>query len=209
MSVLQRTPVEHYGPPLKEARLAAILLHGRGADAADIISLAPELGVSGIAYVAPDAPGNTWYPHSFLAPIEVNEPHLTNALRTIDAIVSELVENGFDHQHIVLAGFSQGACLSLEYAALSARRWAAVLGFSGGLIGAEVDAARYEGDLKQSPVYLGCSDVDPHIPAERVRRTAELYEKLNAAVTIEFFPGRPHSVYPEEIEAARTILQSA
>lgn len=208
MSVLVHTPVLHHGPALAEARAAGVLLHGRGADAADIIGLAPAFDCPDIAFVAPDAPGNTWYPHSFLAPLDANEPHLSNALHTVDLIVSELTQLGFSHDRIVIGGFSQGACLSLEYAALNARRWAAILAFSGGLIGATVDRQRYDGDFEQTPVYIGCSDIDPHIPVERVRETENMFRHLSADVSIELFPGRPHSVYPEEIAAARSILRA-
>ena len=209
MKALTSVSVIHHGPAIDNARLVAVLLHGRGANAADIIGLAPEFDLPDVAFVAPDAPRGSWYPQSFLAPIDANEPYLSRSLDTVDLIVNELIDKGIDHRRIILAGFSQGACLSLEYAARNPRRYAAILGFSGGVIGPDIEPERYAGNFDRTPVYLGCSDIDPHIPAERVRETAVLFGRLNASVTVELFPGRPHSVYPEEIDATRAILASS
>jgi predicted esterase len=163
-------PVLTMGPKPKDARLAMILVHGRGASAEDILGLASELGRDDVAYLAPQAAGNTWYPYSFLAPLEKNEPGLTSALGVLGQLVSSLGDQGLPAERVGFLGFSQGACLSLEFAARNARRYAAVIGLSGGLIGPPGTPRTYPGHAGGTFVFLGCSDVDPHIPLERGRR---------------------------------------
>ncbi len=199
-------PVLHRGPEPSKARLAAILVHGRGASAEDILSLAQEFSARDVAYDAPQAAGNTWYPYSFLAPLADNQPGITSGLAKIDGIITSLGQHGVARERIVLLGFSQGACLSLEYAARHAGRFAAVIGLSGGLIGPAGTARDYQGSMEGTPVFLGCSDIDPHIPLERVRETGEVFRKLNAQVDIRIYPGMGHMLNRDELDAINALL---
>jgi predicted esterase len=194
------------GPKPSDARLAVILVHGRGASPEDILGIADEIGVDDVSYLAPAAPGGSWYPYSFLAPFEQNEPHLSAALGTLDRLVAELGVALVPTERIALLGFSQGACLSLEYAARHARRYAGVIGFSGGLIGPPGTPRTYPGSLAATPVFLGCSDVDPHIPIERVKETATVLGDLGAAVDARIYPGMGHTINRDEIDAAIRII---
>ena len=187
-------------------RGGAVLVHGRGATAESILSLVPELGVPDLAYVAPQAPGNTWYPESFLAPIERNEPWLSNALRRVGDAVGELEGKGIAKERIALIGFSQGACLMLEFAARNAARYGALVGWSGGLIGPQDTPRIYAGSFAGSPVFLGCSDRDPHVPAWRVQETGEVLTHMGAEVDLRLYPGLPHTVNEDELQAARALL---
>jgi predicted esterase len=190
----------------ERARAVVLACHGRGAGAADIIGVAGELAVPGVAFLAPEAPGRSWYPNSFLAPIPSNEPWLSSALSWIGELVSGLETMGVPADRVVLLGFSQGACLALEYAARNARRYGAVVGWSGGLIGPPGTPRDYPGSLSGTPVFLGCSDVDPHIPAERVRETAEVLRRLGGEVDMRLYPGLGHTVNEDELEAARQLV---
>jgi len=203
-----RQPVRFAGPPLEHARAGAILLHGRGADAADILGLALELGVEGVTYVAPQAAGHTWYPYSFLAPISDNEPGISSGLRVLDTLVARFASAGVASERLLLMGFSQGACLTLEYAARHARRYGGIAGLSGGLIGALGTPRDYPGSFDGTPVFLGCSDMDPHIPRERVEETAEVLGKMGARVTLRLYPGFGHAVNEDEMEAVREMLRA-
>jgi predicted esterase len=185
----------------------AVLVHGRGATAESILSLAPELNAPDLTYVAPQAPGNTWYPESFLAPIERNEPWLSDALRMVGGAVAELEGKGIPKARIALIGFSQGACLMLEFAARNAARHGALVGWSGGLIGPRGTPRAYAGGFEGTPVFLGCSDRDPHVPAWRVEETAEVLTKLGAEVDLRLYPGLPHTVNEDELQAARVLLE--
>jgi len=187
------------------ARLVLVAVHGRGASAADILSLAAELDLDDAAFVAPEAAGHTWYPNSFLAPLADNEPYLSSALALIDRIVGDLQAH-VAPERIGLVGFSQGACLILEYAARHARRYAAVVGFSGGVIGPPGTPRDYAGEMAGTPVFLGCSDIDAHIPLPRVHETAEVFRRLGAAVDERIYPGMGHLVNRDEIDAVRTLL---
>jgi predicted esterase len=200
-------PILHLGPELAEARLAALLVHGRGASAEDILSVAQELALPDVAYFAPQAAGQTWYPYSFLAPIPQNEPWLSSGLKKIDSILEAFRREGVDADRVVLLGFSQGACLSLEFAARHAQRYAAVVGFSGGLIGPPGTPRDYTGSMDGTPVFLGCSDVDPHIPLERVHETAVVFQRLDARVDERIYPGMGHLINRDELEAVRVLLQ--
>jgi predicted esterase len=183
------------------------MIHGRGATAESILALAEEFPHAELAYVAPQAAGNTWYPQSFLRPIESNEPALSSALALVDAVVAELVEVGIPHEKIILLGFSQGACLATEYAARHARRYGGVVAFSGGLIGPEGTPRNYEGDFAGTPVFLGCSDIDSHIPLARVEETAAVFERMGAAVTKRIYPGMGHTVNRDEVDFVRELIQ--
>jgi predicted esterase len=199
-------PVLHLGPKLDAARLSAILIHGRGASAEDILGLAHEFGATDVAYLAPQAAGNTWYPYSFLTPLSQNEPWLTSALGVIGGLVQMLGEQGVPPDRVVILGFSQGACLTLEFAARNARRYAAVIGLSGGLIGPPGTPRVYPGSLDATPVFLGCSDVDAHIPVERVRESAAVLRMLNATVDERIYRGMGHTVNGDEIAAVRALM---
>jgi phospholipase/carboxylesterase len=194
------------GAPIGAARAAVVLVHGRGASAEGMLSLADALAARDVAYVAPQAPGHSWYPYSFLAPIAQNEPYLTNALNTISGVVGELGAQGVADERIVLLGFSQGACLALEYAARNARRFGGIVGFSGGLIGPEGMPRDHSGSLAGTPVFLGCSDIDSHIPLARVHESAEVLRKLGGQVSEQIYPGMGHTIIQDEIVHAQKIL---
>lgn len=194
------------GSALDEASSAIIAIHGRGADAADIINLAGEVAPSGAVILAPNAVGQTWYPYRFIEPIERNEPYLTSALNLIDRLFARLAEAGLHPGRVALLGFSQGACLALEYAARHAQRYGAVIGYSGGLIGPVGATFAYPGSMDHTPVFIGCSDVDAHIPVNRVEETAEVMNDLGAAVDLRIYPGMGHTVNQDEIQAVRALL---
>lgn len=195
------------GAPLRTARAAAILIHGRGASAEDILGLGEEFGQSDIAYLAPQAPNGSWYPYSFLAPLEQNEPHLGNALATVGATIDHLAREGFAHERIALIGFSQGGCLALEYAARSAKRYGMVAGLSAGLIGPPGTPRDYKGMLAGTPVFLGCSDVDGHIPLARVHESRDVLSTMGAAVDERIYPLMGHTVNADEIAVVAAMLK--
>lgn len=195
-----------WGAPLERAAGVLVLVHGRGATAEGILGLAPALGATHLHVVAPQAVGNTWYPFSFLEPIPRNEPGISRGIARLETLVGEALAAGHGSDRIVIAGFSQGACLSLEFVARHPRRYGAVLGFSGGLIGPPGTPRDYPGTLAGTPVFLGCSDIDPHIPAERVRETATVLTTMGASVDMRLYPGMPHTVNDDEIAAGRALL---
>lgn len=197
------------GSPLDEAAGAIIAIHGRGADAADIIALTREVAPAQVAILAPQASGNSWYPYRFLEPFERNEPYLSSALRVVSNMIRDLAERGIAAEKISLLGFSQGACLVLESAARNPQRFAGIVGFSGGLIGPPGTAFDYPGSLASTPVFVGCSDVDAHIPVDRVRETAAALERLGAVVDLRIYSGMGHTVNYDELEAARALLAEA
>ena len=195
------------GEPLDKARAAIILLHGRGASAEDIMTVGAELAQPGFAYLAPQAAGNAWYPNPFTAPIETNEPYLSSALEVVETLL-EKVEATIPAQRVILLGFSQGACLSLEFAARHARRYGGVVGLSGGLIGPDGSPRDYPGEFEGTPAFLGCSDVDPHIRADRVLEAGEVFKRMGARVTVRLYPGMGHTVNQDEIDSVREILEA-
>src|SRR5688572_3649220 len=186
--VHQDQPVLAAGKPLAEAKAAMILIHGRGATAESILTLAQEFGHPEFVYVAAQAAGNTWYPNSFLAPIESNEPWLTSALAKVAELVAQIEAAGIPAEKIILGGFSQGACLTSEFTARNARRYGGVAVLSGGVIGPPGTPRNYSGSLEGTPVFLGCSDVDFHIPVERVHETATVLKALGGQVTEQIYP---------------------
>lgn len=202
----QGQPVYRAGVPLDQASAAMVMVHGRGATAESILTLVPALNVSGFAFLAPQASGNTWYPYSFLAPIENNEPGISSGMQAIEDVLSEVQSAGVPLERTLLLGFSQGACLGLEYTARHARRYGGVAGLSGGLIGPQGTQRSYEGSLAGTPVFLGCSDVDSHIPAARVLETAEVMRKVGGQVTARLYPGMGHTINEDEIVAVRTMM---
>lgn len=200
------TPVRVFGTPLAEARAAAVLIHGRGAGAASMHPLAEALHTEGLAWLAPEAAGGTWYPQRFIAPLADNQPWLDSALARIRSVVADIEAAGIPPERIVLAGFSQGACLAAEVAARSGARWGALGILSGGLIGPPGTAFHYDGSLDGTPALVGCSDVDAHIPVERVRETAAALRALDAEVDERIYPGMGHTVNDDEIERLRALL---
>jgi predicted esterase len=202
-------PVLLAGAPLDEAKGAIVAIHGRGADASDIIGLAAEVAPAGVAILAPQAASNTWYPYRFTEPFARNEPWLSSALQQIGDLITQLEAHGIPAERIALLGFSQGACLAAEAAARNARRFAAVIAFSGGLIGPPGTAFAYPGSLAGTPVFFGCSDVDPHIPKARVEESAAAMTRLGADVDARLYPGMGHTVNRDELDAARAILNGA
>ena len=202
-------PVITQGPKPTDARLTIILVHGRGASADDIIGLAQELRFDDVAYLAPQAAGNTWYPYSFLAPMAQNEPGISSAIHVVSRLVESLGGQGVDPQRIAFLGFSQGACLTLEFAARHAGRYAGVFALSGGLIGPPGTPRNYAGSFGGTPVFLGCSDVDPHIPLERVHESADVFGRMDANVDERIYPRMGHSVNRDEIHAIQEILRVA
>jgi phospholipase/carboxylesterase len=193
-------PVLFMGEPLGEARAAMVMVHGRGATAEDILELAVELNRPGFAYLAPQAANNSWYPQSFLAPISSNEPWLSSALARLSTVLQRVEEAGIPRERTILLGFSQGACLALEFAARHAQRYGGIAALSGGLIGPDGTPRDYPGSFAGTPVFLGCSDRDPHIPKERVQQSAEVLRRLGADVTMRLYPNMGHTVNQDEID---------
>lgn len=203
----QGQPVYATGEPLEQARAALLMVHGRGASAQDILSLATEVDQEGFAYLAPQAALGTWYPYSFLEPVERNEPWLSSALSQLHQITQHIEQADIPPERIILVGFSQGACLTLEFAARESRRYGGIAGFSGGLIGAQIDDSRYSGNLEGTPVFLGCSNVDPHIPEERVKESAQVLQRLGGEVNMKIYPGMGHTVNQDELDHLREMME--
>ena len=187
-----------FGQPLADARGALILIHGRGSSPDDIAGLTDALNADGFAFMAPAAEGNTWYPQRFFVPLAQNEPWLSGALTTIENLVAETIAAGIAPERIGLIGFSQGACLALEHAARSGRRYGFVAGLSGALIG-PLNTARPKTDLQRLPILLGCAEQDPHIPLEFVEQSALTLQAMNADVASQIYRGGAHTVFPQEI----------
>lgn len=195
------------GQPLAEANAAMILVHGRGASAYDIMELGLLLGGDQFALLAPQAANNTWYPFSFLAPLANNEPYLSSALDTLANLVDQVEAAAIPASRIILAGFSQGACLASEFAARYARRYGGLLLFSGGLIGPPGTPRNYAGSLEGTPVFIGCSDIDFHIPLDRVHETTEVLTALGAQVNEKIYPGMGHTIIQDELDQAQKVVK--
>src|SRR4051812_7474278 len=202
-----RQPVLTAGPPPEQADGVLVLMHGRGATAQSILSLYEELGVKSLSALAPQAAGQTWYPNSFLAPLDANQPYLDSALGRLESIVTDLLDRGIPSHRIALLGFSQGACLTLEFVARHPRRYGAAMGLTGGLIGPPGTPRKYAGSLGGMPVFLGSSDPDPHVPFERVRETEGVLTRMDATVELRRYPGMPHTVNEDELDACRALLR--
>lgn len=196
------------GTPLAEAKAAMIMIHGRGASAREILSLRQLWQAEGIAYLAPQAAGATWYPQRFMEPLDSNEPWLSSALALLAGLVARVGDAGIPPERVILLGFSQGACLATEFAARNARRWGGVVGLSGGLIGPAGTPRDYPGSLDATPVFLGCSDVDFHIPKDRVIESAEILERLGGEVDMRLYPGMGHEVNQDEIAWVQSLVSS-
>ena len=198
--------VASYGTPLEEAQTAVVMIHGRGDSARGILGLAPAFEVDGPAFVAPEARNNTWYPQSFLAPTEANEPWLSSALEAIGEVLAQVEAAGIPASRTVLVGFSQGACLASEYVARNPQRYGGLAVLSGGLIGPDGTPRDYSGSLEGTPVFLGCSDIDFHIPVERVHESAEILKRMGGNVTKRIYENFGHSVNQDEVDHVRAIL---
>lgn len=185
------------------------MVHGRGRDPEDILGIADRLRLGDVAYLAPAAFENSWYPNRFMEPLEKNQPWLDYALERLDTLVSELAANGFGAGRVVLLGFSQGACLVTEYAVRNARRWGGVVAFTGGLIGPPGSAWKFGGDFAGTPVFLGTSDLDEWVPEPRVRETAKVMAALGADVSLKVYPAMEHVVCEDEIRRARRLFEAA
>jgi len=201
----QGQPVLAIGEPLEQASAAMICVHGRGASARDILTIAAAVEAPGFAFLAPEAAGGAWYPNRFMEPIESNQPWLDSALDLLGSIRAEVARH-LPADRVILLGFSQGACLALEHAARNAQRYGGVVGLSGGLIGPDGTPRDYPGSLAGTPVFLGCSDTDPHIPARRVSESARILEKLGGEVRVELYPGLGHEVNEDELDAIRAMM---
>jgi len=199
-------PVLMSGRALDSAPAAVILVHGRGASAADILSLAEELDHPEFAYLAPEAAGHTWYPNSFLAPLAQNQPWLDSALSFLGEVVARAVAAGIPQQKVALVGFSQGACLATEFVARNPTRYGALIAFTGGLIGPPGTRFNYPGDLSGTPCFFGAGDPDPHVPWKRVEESASVLSALGGVVTLRRYPGLPHTINQDEIEQAKQLL---
>lgn len=203
-------PVRRAGTSLEDADTAMLLVHGRGASADDILALgralAGDASDSGIAILAPQAGGGTWYPDSFMAPIHRNEPWLSSALALLGRLLDEVAAAGISPERTIVAGFSQGACLATEFVARNPTRYGALLAFTGGLIGPPLMEFPHEGDLDETPAYLSAGDTDPHVPWRRMEATRAVLERMRARVTLRRWPGRPHTILPEEIDEAKGLI---
>ncbi|WP_255195759.1 alpha/beta hydrolase [Halorarius litoreus] len=206
MSDLHTAEPRTAGASLDEANAAVVLVHGRGATAHSILAMHQEFSRDDVAYLAPQATMNEWYPQSFLAPVEQNEPGRTAGLDAIDRIVGQASEAGIDADSVMILGFSQGGCLATEYAATHPTRYGGVVALSGGLIGETL--AEYEGDMEGTPVFLGCSDVDPHIPLERVHETRDTFESLGADVEERIYEGFGHGVNRDEVDYVAGMIDA-
>ena len=199
-------PVEAAGAPLGTGDGVMIMVHGRNAAPRNILDVAEVLDHPTFTYLAPAAAGGTWYPFSFMAETTTNEPGLSSALQTLGALVDHVVASGVSTRRIMLLGFSQGACLSAEFAASRAARYGGVVLFSGGLIGPPGTTWTYPGSFDGTPVFLGCSDVDAHIPKGRVDESAAVFKRMGASVTKRLYAGMGHLVNEDEIEFAREMM---
>jgi len=201
--------VLRFGAAPEEAVGAVILLHGRGASAEDILSLAQEFGLPQLAYFAPQAAGNSWYPNSFLAPVESNQPWLSSALNKVQSVLQLVEEAGIAADRVVIGGFSQGACLSTEFVASHPQRYAGLIALTGGLIGPPGADLAHAGDLAGTPAFLGSGDPDPHVPWARVQESAEILTQMGAMVTARRYPGRGHTISRDELLFAKGMLLDA
>ncbi|WP_192822450.1 alpha/beta hydrolase [Rufibacter sp. LB8] len=194
------------GRPISPESKVLVMVHGRGASAQSILELSNYLPVQEFALVAPQATQHSWYPYSFMAPAAQNQPALDSALEVLAEMVNSLVSQGVKTENIYLLGFSQGACLTSEFAARNAQRYGGLFLFTGGLIGQELEESNYQGDFGGTPIVITTGNPDPHVPVSRVEETTAILEKLGATVTQKIYPGRPHTILQEELELAKEIL---
>jgi predicted esterase len=205
----QTQKVVQAGAALENAKAAMIMIHGRGASAESIVGLANEFDHKGeITFLAPQASGSTWYPYSFMAPTENNQPGINSGLQAIFDIISLIEKAGLKKEQIYILGFSQGACLASEFVARHPDTYGGLIALSGGLIGDTVSVDNFEGSLNETPVFMGCSDIDPHIPKERVNDTAEILSSLGAQVTKKLYQGMAHTVNEDELDHINQMIAS-
>ena len=205
---MHKKNIQKAGKSLNVAEKALIMVHGRGANARDILGLASHLNVSEYALLAPEATNNSWYPYSFLVKPEQNEPWLSSALNLLEEVVDEITEQGFTRENIYFLGFSQGACLTLEYVTRNAQKFGGVVAYTGGLIGDKINQEDYSGDFNGTPIFIGIGNPDPHVPLERVNESVSILEKMNAKVELQVYDGRPHTISQDEIEIVNRMVFS-
>lgn len=201
--------IQYAGQPLAEAKRALVLLHGRGGTASDILSLSSLLHVQDFALLAPQATQQTWYPYSFLAPPADNEPWLSSALSLLGSMVEDITAAGIATENIYFTGFSQGACLTLEFITRHAQQWGGAAAFTGGLIGDTLYPENYHGDFRGTPVFIGTSDPDPHVPVTRVQASEVILRARHAQVTVKVYPNMGHTISRDELEQANTLIFKA
>jgi phospholipase/carboxylesterase len=194
------------GIPIEQAKKAIIMLHGRGASAGSILSLKDHLQLDDYAILAPQATQHSWYPYSFMAPVSNNQPALDSALQVIDELMNDITQKGVARENIWFLGFSQGACLTLEYVTHNAHNYGGVIAFTGGLIGEKLINNNYKGDFNQTPILITTGDPDPHVPVSRVNESVDIIQALNGNVTVKVYKGRMHTINSEELELANRIL---
>jgi phospholipase/carboxylesterase len=194
------------GIPIQQARKAIIMLHGRGASAASILSLKDHLQLDGYAIFAPQATEHSWYPYSFMAPVSNNQPELDSALQVIDELVNDITQKGIARENIWFLGFSQGACLTLEYVTRNAHSYGGIVAFTGGLIGEKLINNNYKGNFNQTPILITTGDPDPHVPVSRVNESVDIIQGLNGNVSVKVYKGRMHTINSEELELANKLL---
>jgi phospholipase/carboxylesterase len=194
------------GKKTSEAKKALMMIHGRGAFAEDILSLAGYFNLKDYALIAPQAENNTWYPYSFLAPVKQNEPWLSSALKVLNEIMSDINSEGISSENIYFLGFSQGACLTLEFVTRNAGKWGGIVAFTGGLIGDKIYTENYKGDFSNTHVFIGSSDPDPYVPVERVHATSAILKNMHADLTVKIYPDMGHTINKDEIEQANTLI---
>ncbi len=205
---MHTSQITYAGKKLENAEKALIMIHGRGASSADILSLTNYLKINEFALIAPQATNRSWYPNSFMAPVSSNEPWLESAIALVNNLVVDIIKKGISPSDIFFLGFSQGACLALEYSARHAKSYGGVIAFTGGLIGETIDEKRYKGDFQGTPVFIGCSDFDPHVPIARVKESSFVLKKINAEVIEKIYPGLGHTINQDEINEANSILMA-
>lgn len=194
------------GAPLDTAEKALIMLHGRGGSAQDILSLSQHLNVADFALLAPQATNHTWYPYSFIAPIDQNEPYLSSALNNVEQTVQQALDSGIKAENMYFFGFSQGACLTLEFLARNGQRYGGAVAIIGGVIGDKIDRSNYQGDFAKTPIFIGTSNPDMHVPLERVDASASILTEMNADVTVKVYDNFGHSINQEEIDWANKLV---
>lgn len=198
--------VVYAGQPLETAKKVAILTHGRGAAPQNILDLTNHLALAGFALIAPAADQHTWYPKSFIAPIQENQPGLDSAIDLYYGLWADLQTRGFKAHQVAFVGFSQGACLTLEFPTRNAQRWGGIIAFSGGLIGDRIYREHYSGSFQDTPIFMGCSDQDSHVPKSRLEESKTILEEMGASLTYKIYPGMGHTMIQDEFDQANAIL---
>jgi phospholipase/carboxylesterase len=194
------------GNDISEAKKVLVMLHGRGGNAREFLTLGNQLDVSDFALFAPQATYSSWYPHSFLAKPAQNEPWLSSALEILSDLLEGIKNKGIASENIYFAGFSQGACLAAEFVTRNATRFGGIVLFTGGLIGDKIYTEYYKGDFAGTPIFIGTGNPDSHVPVERVNETAKIMEKMNAEITVKVYDNSPHSISQNEFENANILI---